>query len=90
VAEWEAYEAVEPFGERVDWMRAAMIALTVARSAGSKRATLEDFLPPPPKRADAPVRKQTADEQRAALQPFIAWAKRTGKLIVKKKNDAGG
>jgi len=43
VNDWIEHYAREPWGFPVDDTRAALLAFTVARSAGSKRARLDDF-----------------------------------------------
>jgi hypothetical protein len=44
LAYWQAYYAVEPFGEQRDDMRAAMLACVVARVAGNRNARTQDFM----------------------------------------------
>jgi hypothetical protein len=50
VSEWWAYDTLEPFGERVDWLRMGVLAATIVnctpRKKGSKAAKPEDFIPP--------------------------------------------
>lgn len=43
VNEWMDFYGREPWGFDADDTRTALVALTVARSAGSKRAKLNDF-----------------------------------------------
>lgn len=43
VNDWIEHYAREPWGFQIDDTRAALLAFTVARSAGSKRARLNDF-----------------------------------------------
>lgn len=44
VSEWQAYEAIEPFGERRADYRAASICHVIALANGAKDVELEDFL----------------------------------------------
>jgi len=44
VSAWQAYEAIEPFGERRADYRAASICQTIALANGAKDVKLEDFL----------------------------------------------
>lgn len=44
MAEWMEFYAREPWGFGVDDHRNALLAFTVARSAGSKKARIDDFL----------------------------------------------
>lgn len=44
VAEWQEFYSREPFGFAAEDHRNALLAFTVARSAGNKRARIDDFL----------------------------------------------
>lgn len=44
VADWQDFYSREPFGFAAEDHRNALLAFTVARSAGSKRARIDDFL----------------------------------------------
>ena len=68
IAEWMAFYKLEPFGHKVEWMRAAMIAQVIANSNRGKRGKrfkLEDFMPDDPKPKQGP---QTVAEQLEALK----------------------
>jgi hypothetical protein len=41
---WEIFEQIEPFGERGEYYRNALLCLTIARCAGNKQMKLEDFI----------------------------------------------
>ena len=51
IAEWASYAQLEPFDQTRSDLRAAMVALTIARVGGNRNAKLKDFLldfgPPP-------------------------------------------
>lgn len=81
------YESIEPFGERPAYLRAGIIAATIAnvfRSKKSKRFSPDDFMPQEPKPAAPQV--QSVTEQKRALERIFEWAKRQG-LTKKKKGE---
>lgn len=71
VSEWEAYEAIEPFGERRADYRAASICQVIALANGAKDVKLEDFL------------LTRADEQQGNREPdLLAFARMMGAKVV--------
>ncbi len=78
LGEWYAFSRIRPFGERVEWMRFAMIAMVIAnvnRGKDQRAYRLEDFMPA---EVTGPPAKQPVAEQKAALLQLVAWAKKTG------------
>ena len=67
---WRKFYEDEPFGFEVEWLKAAMIAATVAGSAprkqGSRSPKISDFMP---KKREAP---KTADELKAVWRGLVA------------------
>lgn len=65
-----AYNQLEPFGYRVDWLRFGVLAATIANSAprkkGSKPFTPEDFMPNPKRGLKRP-RKQSAEDMKEIM-----------------------
>ena len=70
LVEWEAYQQVEPFGEHVEWLRhgiRCMVAANPNRKKGAAPFKPEDFMPDPPEKKVAKVRKQTPEEMKAII-----------------------
>jgi hypothetical protein len=71
LAEWMAFDAVEPVGDARTDYQAAMQALVVARAAGSTRSRLRHFLPDWWGESDD-RKPQTQDEMQRAMLRFAA------------------
>jgi hypothetical protein len=69
LAEWIAYDRIEPFGEYRADLRSAIVATVVNNSQGGK-AKVKDFIP-----TFEPPKKQTAEEMSAMFKAF-AMSKR--------------
>jgi hypothetical protein len=72
IAEWWAYYCIEPWGPEQEWMRAGIIAATVANCAGGKKRgggafKPSDFMPPPVGPVEMP-KNQSVAEMRAMLE----------------------
>lgn len=85
LSEWMAYYSIEPWGEQPAYLRAGVVASTMANVMRGKKGrsfTPDEFMPKEPKRPAPKV--QTVSEQKSAIMSMVAWAKRTGKM---KKKD---
>jgi len=70
-SEWQAFDYIEPFGDRrADWRMAQLLAMiaNMFRGKRSKRAKLTDFM----WRDTPPKPKQTLQEQRGIFANMIA------------------
>jgi hypothetical protein len=54
LAEWEAFDQLEPFGDWRADLRAGIVAGTIARANGAKRAKATDFIPRFDREGDRP------------------------------------
>jgi len=68
LSEWAAYYSIEPFGERREDLRAAMMACTIANAAGGRGKNkpafkLKDFL-----LNFEPPKQQSNDEMKSILK----------------------
>ena len=76
MSEWKAFFELEPFGEDAEWMRAAMIAATIANvHRGKNRAAykVQDFMPKPVEVREGG--KQSVEEQKRVLLGLVRSVK---------------
>jgi len=86
LSEWMAYYTIEPFGQYPEFLRAGIIAATVANVHQGKKGrtfTAEDFMPKEP--GILKPKKQTTGEMKAAIRQIASWAKKEGLTKKKKK-----
>lgn len=85
ISEWMAYYAIEPFGQYPEYLRAGIIAATIAnvhQGKKGRRFTAEDFMPKEPS-ASRP-KKQSVAEMKAIMQQIAGLTKK--KKLTKKKS----
>jgi len=78
-----AYYAIEPFGQYPEYLRAGIVAATIANVHQGKRGrrfTVEDFMPKEP--SISKPKKQSVAEMKAIMQQIAGWAKK--KKLTKK------
>lgn len=78
MAEWIAYAEVEPFGDRLDWLRTGVLASLWAnmnRKKGTPAFKPEDFMPDSPEKRIVKKRKQTPAEMKALFMPLAEAGK---------------
>ena len=81
-----AYYAIEPFGQYPEYLRAGLIAATIAnvfQGKKGRRFTVEDFMPKEPEISRP--KKQTVAEIKTVMHQMVRWAKKKGLTKEKKK-----
>jgi hypothetical protein len=78
IAEWMAYNKIEPFGERSAWLQTGIIASVIANAHRGKKGKVfkpEDFMPSFEVEETKP---QSMEEQRGVLKQIFGFAKKHG------------
>lgn len=84
-SEWIEYYRLEPWGDRREYERTALLACILANAYRRKNARafrIEDFMPPPLGRA--PERAQSAEEMAKILKGMAAGARRRKELAAER------
>jgi len=83
--DWYAYYSLEPWGFRAEWNKFAMLAMVTANSHRMSRSapitSVGDFMPDR-EQATGVVKKQSVEDQKFAMECFLARAKKNPKLKV--------